>query len=1162
MNMTLKKALLPVWVSGLMIMASASYAAPGEIKDRPLFLGFSVQPNIYFMVDDSGSMGWGVTKTTEAKDIYPDGYYSVTYPVCYTYYNGQWRSVTKSQVPSCPSNHFYQITTDTERLYRDRDDIDFTPSKATSVWDFDYKIYDTDAFYASTDLIDDQGYYSEEILESCAGYNATAYDPTQTYTPWATYSDSTANRSGDGYIPWNDDGDGVFEEGECSTRYADRVLYNNLSATEKQNYRNWYTYYRERTRVAKKAISEVVQNSDARMGLAALNSGQYYAVNDMTVDSNKSALLNEVFDVPASGGTPLRKALKSAGEYYSGSSSPIQSEDEGGSCQQNYTILMTDGYWNGSSPSVGNVDGTSASSLIRASDKDSASSTLADVAMKYYATDLKTSLDNEVPVIDGVDENSAQHMVTFTVAFGVNGQIEPNDTTSGRETDEDGMPKYPDQSFDWPTPSSNTDSTIDDVRHAAWNGRGLYLNAKNPQSLIDSLEASIDEIESRTGTASALAFNSSSYRTDSKFYYAQFTSGSWGGELIAQELSSDLEAGAEIWKASSELDDIAHSSREILTYNKASGKGVPFNVANLPTEHYNDLKTIYDSEYNAYYTTESSFITDAVDYLRGDRSNEGASAGSFRDRSTALGDIINSTPVYVAGPIANWPSFIEAGYITYQRSVSNRDPMIYVGANDGMLHAIDANTGKEVFAYVPYGITSTDTDKGLHYLVDQDYNHRYYVDGTASISDAYIDGSWKTLLLGSLGAGGKTIFALDVTDPKSVGESSAASSVLWEVELDDLGLTYPEAKVARMNDGSWVVVVANGYHNTKDGKAKIFLLDIETGNLVKTFDTGYGSLTSGKCEDACNGMSSVTLRDIDEDGTVDFIYAGDVKGNVWAINAYSENPSEWVFDSQVTYADGVMLGFGGSSIEPIFITENRRPITTSLVVVENPQSIAANTWPNQLLFFGSGQFIASGDHDTTDTEHVYAVMHANSKYELSVSDDSELFAKRIIVEDTVNVGGETLIVRSIQPENEDEETFTYGYDVSASGIQEKMGWYIALPTSGERVVHDPLTVTDHVVFNTLVPESDPCSFGASGFTMVISLIFGLNPETPILDFNQDGVIDSDDQDLAGYELDSPPAGLTKLGSKGLGQSTFEQPEFEPLNLYGDTPKRISWEDLK
>lgn len=1142
-------------------------AAPGVIKDRPLFLGFSVQPNIYFVVDDSGSMAWDVTKTTSARELYPYQYRYYTYEACGECDRIRSDGSCRRWDPNYCSSQISEVTIRIAEFDSDGEYIDPLAKPLYST--ISPSPFDNDDFVArNRDKVYSSGVSVETALKLCPGYNATAFDINSEggYSPWVGYPESTINVSQHYIAVWTDSSTsgavGAFDPGECS----EPVAVSSLSADDQQNYRNWYTYYRKRQNVAKKAVSEVVANSETRMGLATINRGQYFSVKDMTVASNKSNLLAEVFSVKADGSTPLRSALEDAGEYYDGSNSPIQSQDEGGSCQQNYTILMTDGYWNSDSNwyGPGNVDGNSTNEFVRDSDRDSYSNTLADVALKYYATDLDTSLANEVPIIEGVDENPAQHMVTFTVAFGVNGEVVPNSTVPGQKTDSDGMPLYPEQTFNWPKPSSNTNSTIDDVRHAAWNGRGLYLNAKNPQTLIESLEASIDEIESRTGTASALAFNSTSYRTDSKFYYAQFTSGSWGGELVAQELSADLEAGDVQWKASEKLDATTPTNRRILTFDKSANKAVAFRASSLPTSHLNDLNTLYYSDYETFYKNKgkgvSDYLSDAVEYLRGERSLEGASEGAFRNRSTVLGDIINSAPVYVSTALSNWPDYIEPGYISYMRSTFTRTPMLYVGANDGMLHAFSASTGEEQFAYMPKGITSTESDQGLHYLIDRSYNHRYYVDNTVAVSDAYVSGQWKTLLIGGLGAGGKSLFAIDVTDPTSISETTP-EKVLWEISIDDLGLTYPKAKVAKMNDGSWVVLVANGYHNTLDGRAKIFMLDIETGALIKTFDTGYGSLSSGQCLDSCNGMSSVAFKDLDGNGTVDFIYAGDLKGNVWAINTYSTKQSEWVFDSQVTYDNGIAKSYSGSSIEPVFITEGRRPITTELVVEDNPKTYNVKTWPNQLLFFGTGQFIAEGDHDTTDAEYVYTVMHANSKYNMSLETTASLFSQRVIKQTNITVDGENMAVRSIEPAISSEAYFEYGYETGVSGAQQKMGWYLPLPTSGERVIHDPLSVSDFVIFNTLVPESDPCTFGASGFTMAISLVYGSNPG-PILDFNRDGQIDADDKELSGYQLSSPPAGLTRLGNDGLGQSTFEKPIIETFNPEGEGPNKRSWEELK
>jgi type IV pilus assembly protein PilY1 len=1150
MNIFAKQGLIPA-VFFLTFFVNIGYAAPGKILDRPLFLGFSVQPNIYFVMDDSGSMQWDVTKTTSAETEHPEGYYDLTYQYCATTVSCGWRckrNLVKADGKECRE---FSTTTESVRLHRNSwQEITDGPylfsvsSRKRQPWDITN---------LGSPEFDSQGYYIDDILQMCPGYNSTAYnpDPSINYSPWPGYSQSSASiPSKYGYIPWVDaDGDNEYDKGECSTEYSDVIFYSSMNAKEQQKFRNWYSYYRSRANVAIKAVSEVVKSSEARMGLATINDGKILAVKDMKISSNKKALQEAVVAVHGDSSTPLRKALYEAGEYFSGSSSPILDADKGGSCQQNYTVLMTDGYWNQSSQGVGDVDGTSTHELVRASDKDSYSETLADIAFKYYATDLSDLPDN-VPTIPGKDENNAQHMVTFTVAFGVSGEIVPNSVKPGQETDETGMPKYPDQAFDWPKPESGTSSTIDDVRHAAWNGRGLYLNASNPEDLISALSTSINEIGSRSGTASAIAFNSTSYRSDARLYYARFNSSNWSGQLLSKELNSDLAIGSELWEASRELDKRT-DVRTILTHDASTGQGVAFRGDSLPSELEQDLMTLYTNKLSGAFTSASEYIKDAVAYLRGDREGEAKNGGFFRNRGSRLGDIVNSSPVYIEGAMSNWPAFIEPGYLSYVRSVASRKPMLVVGANDGMLHGFDASNGRELFGYIPSSLTSTEAERGLHFLLDKDYVHKYYVDSTPEVADGYVNGNWKTLAVGGLGAGGKGIYALDVTS-SSYTETGASSTVLWETTLPGkgLGLTYAQPKVAKMNDGRWVAIVANGYHNTVDGKAKIFLLDLDDGSLIKTFDTGSGGLSSGACSASCNGMSAATITDIDGNGTVDFIYAGDVKGNVWAINVASDNSSEWVFDSQVTYTDGVATSYSGSQKKPIYKTVNGRPITSRIVAVNHPVVTAQDTWPNQLLFFGSGQFIADGDHSSRNAEHFYGVMHANGQYEKSVTTDPALFAERVIKSSTVVIDGESRSVRLIEPKVEAENTFSYGVEQG-----QKLGWFITLPESGERVVHHPVRQTDYILFNTLIPLADPCANGGAGYSMAVSLLFGSNPNNDVYDIGAS-------ESIAGFRLESLPAGITTFGNTGIGHSTNDEPEITPTDLFGNYPERTSWQELR
>ena len=415
------RALLKTTLLTTAISAASQAWAVGKLADSPLFLGLEVQPNVLWLVDDSGSMDWEKLLSKEALAAY---------------------------AASSDSN-FHKYYLDFE-----------TPNS------------------------------DEEKRELCAGYNVMAYNPSRTYEPWAgkdragnAYSDATIsaarkdpyllasdnysdsyNNNDSGYdndknvqdlrdhryYKWNDfDKDEAYDVGECSTSDSNRVLVSSLSAKEKTNYANWYSYYRKREYVAKRALSTIITESQARMGLATLHNNNSVGtlvkdIDDISVpqnstaNSNKRQLLDNLFDINSRNGTPLRQTLEKAGNYFEvgvnpgnglfgfnpSPSSPILPADQGGECQQNFSILMSDGFWNGNSPSVGNTDADSASSPYDGdSYSDSQSNTLADVAMHYYERDLATTLANKVPVIAGLDENRAQHMVTYTVAFGVNGQL-------------------------------------------------------------------------------------------------------------------------------------------------------------------------------------------------------------------------------------------------------------------------------------------------------------------------------------------------------------------------------------------------------------------------------------------------------------------------------------------------------------------------------------------------------------------------------------------------------------------------------------------------------------------------------------------------------------------------------------------------------------------
>ena len=305
-----------------------------------------------------------------------------------------------------------------------------------------------------------------------------------------------------------------------------------------------------------------------------------------------------------------------------------------------------------------------------------------------------------------------------------------------------------------------------------------------------------------------------------------------------------------------------------------------------------------------------------LNWLRGDKTNEVRNSGIFRNRTTTvLGDIINSDPIFSYTESYGYTSLpvTAAGQSTYAAFVSgksSRPPMVYDGANDGMLHAFRADTGnassgKELFAYVPAAVYGN-----LSSLTEPAYLHKYFVDGSASIGDAYLASNWKTVLLGGLGKGGKAIYALDISTP----DAFTNSQVLWEysgstasaidgsgvTDANGMGLTYSQPQIARLNNGKWAAIFGNGYNSTSE-RAFLYIVDLSDGTLIKKIATNTA---------ASNGLSTPRLYDNNNDKIIDFVYAGDLQGNLWKFDLSASG-------SGASARWG--LGNGGN---PLFIARN------------------------------------------------------------------------------------------------------------------------------------------------------------------------------------------------------------------------------------------------
>ncbi|MBL4851070.1 MAG: hypothetical protein JKY90_02140 [Gammaproteobacteria bacterium] len=1158
----------------LTLYAPINYAGPGNLADTPLFLANSVQPNIAFMIDDSGSMG--------AENLLNAGTFSPGSTI------GDDVNVAGVSLP--------------------RENLDITPDTPI------------------------------ERLMVCRGFNIQAYDHTVQYTPWSgtdsngeaysnltlttarfnPYNPENRNITNHVYFEWNDiDEDRAYDgpgggpntgAAECGDIFAESntggVAVNNtnvLSPAEQQNYANWWSYYRKREYIVKRALSQIIVESSARMGLGVINddgsssdpggvqdsdSAQVLDINNIslpvnpTAQTNKNNLLTNLFTIGSAGATPLRTGLERVGDYFEGNNSnwgnsPILNAAQGGECQHNFGIIMSDGFWSGGSPSVGNTDADSSNGFdggSYADANDDIANTLADVAMHFYERDLNSSLANNVPraPLDpnptGLPDNTMhQHMKTFTVAFGLNGTLSGN----------------PPNGTGWPTPIENQLTTVDDMRHAAWNGRGEFLNAGNPQQLINGLNSVIGSISAITGSAAAVTFNTSSLSTNSEIYLALFNSDSWSGDLLSFALdpvSGDI-SNTPTWSASTVLTDriLSNAPRTILTYSATTNDGIPFQWANLDIAQKNDLRTNADGS-----PPNDATARARLEYLRGDRSCEANSTGNacsvteggddyddknLRDRNSRLGDIVHSGPVFVGAPNFNWPdtlhqSFGTTPYSNFRVAEANRSGIVYVGSNDGMLHGFAENSGEELLAYVPGFLSSTAVDEGLHYLTYQQYAHQYYVDLTPSIADVYIesyvgdDAGWKTILVGGARSGGRGIFALDITEPTfSETTPAPANTVLWEfssADDPDLGFTFSQPSIVPLDNGQWAAIFGNGYNDSGSGQAALFIVFLEGGiDGAWTINSDYIKISTGVGSTIDrNGLASPAVIDSDGNGTADRVYAGDLEGNMWAFDISGSNTNLW----------GVAYEQGGTPKE-LFSAPDNSPITTAPVIVRNPDIPTSGREPNTLVLFGTGQYLTTADITTTaPLQAFYGVWDNGSDQQLMQND----LVEQIIDTDTTLDGTPARTLTS--------NPVSYADDDNG---EHDNGWFMTLPVAGERSVTNAIVRGERVIFVTTIPDGDPCGSGGNSFLMVADFNDGSSPDEAAFDINGDGVIDSGDEingnGAAGTAISgigTSPASQANLvaiattDTSGSGTSPndiIDSFEFEDLG--GLNAGRLSWEEL-
>ncbi len=839
-----------------------------------------------------------------------------------------------------------------------------------------------------------------------------------------------------------------------------------------------------RMQVARSAAKDLIdQNPGVRFGAAS-----FITSTGAQIDATCGAtdIKTHIDGYRGTTDTPLAKALYDITGYFRGVSSPIQFR-----CQRSFSIVLTDGLptndflpdsvflapdataglpnYDGldTQPAESNYPQYSDGFLSGNSDdysKEGYSLYLDDIAKFGYDTDMRTAPDNDNSGVSFDDsEFPIQRLETYTVGFALDNQM---------------------------------------LKDAAEYGHGQYFTANDATALSQALNTTLEDIQiASKASSAAVATNSTRLDSQTIIYQARFNAVDWTGNLLAFgiDATSGEVNSTPIWAAADKLPPASGAvtavNRKIFTYDAANDSGIEFDFpADYTAPATGDMTSgmVNALLANAPYApaanaTEQSanqtYGEELVAYLRGDTSSNGTYNSGFRSRASVLGDIVNSDPTYVATRDYGYGNMIDDLAVATEADAYKafratpeyqaRTPVVYVGANDGMLHAFNAIDGTELFAYVP-----TTVFPNLPALADANYSHQYYVNASPRASDAYINSVWKTILVGAPGAGGRGIFLLDVTSPGSFSESNVLDE-FTDSDDADVGYVLGQPTIARMQNGSYAAIFGNGV-NSANHRAVLFILNLNDGSVQK-FDTGVGSSTTP------NGLGAPIPVDIDGDRTTDYIYAGDLQGNMWKFDVDNTSTGQW----KIAYKNG-------NTPAPLYQARDAggtpQPITVRPAIGSHPDG-------GLMVYFGTGQYFASGDNVVPASPPVqtfYGIRDEGTK----VSGRSALQGQTIIYEGyDVEFGDEVHDVRAIS----NTET-NYGT---------KDGWYLDLQSpvngaEGERVVNGAVLRNGRIIFTTLIPSRDPCGYGGYSWLMEMDAISGARFAYSVFDLDGDSKFTSSD----------------------------------------------------
>lgn len=646
-----------------------------------------------------------------------------------------------------------------------------------------------------------------------------------------------------------------------------------------------------------------------------------------------------------------------------------------------------------------------------------------------------------------------------------------------------------------------------------------FFPVNNPLEVINSLNRAFQNIQlDQRGGSSSLSLSTTSPDEEAMVYQANYVSGAWTGNLYGYTLDSSGKTINETpkWDAESQLPE--WNERKVYINNGG--------LKDFKTHGVN-IKGLSQSQ---------------VNYLLGDNSK--VKENNFRKRTSILGDIVNSKPVYVGSPrvdafsLRSFPG--TDSYAQWARN-NKRTPVVYVGGNDGMLHGFDAQSGKELFAYIPATVVAN----GLTELTKPSYNHRYFVDGEITVADVYINNAWRTVLVGTLGSGGvarnreatnNAVFALDITKPDAV-------TLLWEKDSSDikdadgnpaLGVSLGKPVIIQNAKNQWRVVLGNGPNSgvqTAD-KSSASLISIDLFDGASTVTPVASTLD--------NGLSAIRAWDSTGDGLTDTLYAGDLNGNIWKFDLSTATPTaSKVFTA--TDAQGVP-----------------QPITTVPLVGISPYD--RSTW----IFVGTGLYLSVKDAVNAQVQSWYGIKD-NTKKGKQRGD----LLQRKIFKDVALSGTDTIKVARVIEGG------------TRTDLADKEGWYLDFYSmlgdkpvaTGERMITPNRFQGGALTGTTRNPNAnDPCAIDGAGMTMALDPFSGTPLPSNYFDVNEDGEItDTGEEDMvtiggkkyivSGVGFDTGFSDTTVLGNRIYAQTDSGELLDVVFKSYTSGLSRSSWREL-